>query len=224
MIRKEQFSMNKPNYRAVVFDLDGTAVDSQYNIEALQRTCISILGHPISDYDLQLTYGMTAENAMRYLDTPPERTQEFEELWVQNILELCQNASLFEGIFPAMCRMKEAGILLGVNTSRRCDELGDLQHYIPEPFLELCDLVVTCDKVAHPKPAPDSMLYFCEETGLKLSEVLFVGDSDFDAGCAKNAGCDFALAVWGCFFPDQIDADYKPQHPLDLLSIVGVLQ
>ena len=48
------------------------------------------------------------------------------------------------------------------------------------------------------------MLYFCEETGLKLSEVLFVGDSDFDAGCAKNAGCDFALAVWGCFFPDQI--------------------
>ena len=62
------------------------------------------------------------------------------------------------------------------------------------------------------------------ETGLKRSEVLFVGDSDFDAGCAKNAGCDFALAVWGCFFPDQIDADYKPQHPLDLLSIVGVLQ
>ena len=58
--------------------------------------------------------------------------------------------------------------------------------------------------------------------GLAPAQVLFVGDSEFDAGCAQNAGCDFALATWGCFFPDQIPAQYKPQTPQELLEIVGI--
>ena len=66
------------------------------------------------------------------------------------------------------------------------------------------------------------MLYYCEQTGLAPAQVLFVGDSEFDAGCAQNAGCDFALATWGCFFPDQIPAQYKPQTPQELLEIVGI--
>ena len=137
-------------------------------------------------------------------------------------MALCQNASLYEGIYPVMCKLHQAGMLVGINTSRRSNELGDLHAYIREPFLDLCSLIVTCDKVQHPKPAPDSMLYYCQQTGLSPKEVLFVGDSEFDAGCAKAAGCDFALATWGCFYPEKIEATYKPSAALDLLSIVGL--
>ena len=146
----------------------------------------------------------------------------FGKRWLEHIMRLAKHATLFDGIYPTMCRMHEAGIRLGINTSRRDDELGDLHHYIREPFLELCSVIVTCDKVSNPKPAPDSMLYYCEQTGLAPAQVLFVGDSEFDAGCAQNAGCDFALATWGCFFPDQIPAQYKPQTPQKLLEIVGI--
>lgn len=214
--------MQKSKYKAVVFDLDGTAVDSRYNIDALQRTCVSLLGREASEYELQVTYAMTAKNAILYLGTPPEMVSQFEQLWLKNIMELCKNASLFDGIYEAMCRMKDAGIVLGINTSRRSNELDDLHHYVKEPFLQLCSVIVTCDLVKHPKPAPDSLLYFLQETGLDASEVLLVGDSEFDAGCANNAGCDFALAVWGCFFPDSIQATHKPLKPLDLLSVVGL--
>ena len=202
--------MQNRKYKAVVFDLDGTAVNSHYNLEALQRTCIAMIGREATEEELKLSYGMTARNSIRYFGVPDDQAERFEQLWIENIMELAQNAQLFEGIYPAMCRMKEAGILLGINTSRTTHEMGD-------DFT-----IVTCDKVEHPKPAPDSMVYFLQQHHLLPSEVLFIGDSEFDAGCAKAAGCDFALAVWGCFYPDTIDATYKPNHPDELLDIVGL--
>ena len=214
--------MKQPKYKAVVYDVDGTAVDSRYNIDALQETCIELLGREATDEELKITYGMTAKNAILYLGGTEDQVEPFEKRWIEKIMKMCQNASLFDGIYDGMCQMKDAGILLGINTSRNRNELGDLHEYIKEPFLELCSLIVTCDKVANPKPAPDSLLYFLRETDVKPSEVLFVGDSEFDAGCAKNAGCDFALATWGCFYPDKIDATYKPLHPDELLSIVSI--
>ena len=214
--------MQTVHYRAVVFDLDGTAVDSRYNIDALQLTCQEMLGRSATDEELKITYGMTAANAMRYLGVADDQIELFVQRWEQNIMALCQNASLYEGIYPVMCKLHQAGMLVGINTSRRSNELGDLHAYIREPFLDLCSLIVTCDKVQHPKPAPDSMLYYCQQTGLSPKEVLFVGDSEFDAGCAKAAGRDFALATWGCFYPEKIEATYKPSAPLDLLSIVGL--
>lgn len=177
--------MKQPEYKAVVYDVDGTAVDSRYNIDALQETCIELLGREATDEELKITYGMTAKNAILYLGGTEDQVEPFEKRWIEKIMKMCQNASLFDGIYDGMCQMKDAGILLGINTSRNRNELGDLHEYIKEPFLELCSLIVTCDKVANPKPAPDSLLYFLRETGLKPSEVLFVGDSEFDAGCAK---------------------------------------
>ena len=159
---------------------------------------------------------------MRYLGVADDQIELFVQRWEQNIMALCQNASLYEGIYPVMCKLHQAGMLVGINPSRRSNELGDLHAYIREPFLDLCSLIVTCDKVQHPKPAPDSMLYYCQQTGLSPKEVLFVGDSEFDAECAKAAGCDFALATWGCFYPEKIEATYKPSAALDLLSIVGL--
>ncbi len=214
--------MQTVHYRAVVFDLDGTAVDSRYNIDALQLTCQEMLGRSATDEELKLTYGMTAANAMRYLGVADDQIEPFVRRWEQNIMALCQNASLYEGIYPVMCKLHQSGMLVGINTSRRSNELGDLHAYIREPFLELCSLIVTCDKVQHPKPAPDSMLYYCQQTGLSPKEVLFVGDSEFDAGCAKAAGCDFALATWGCFYPEKIEATYKPSAPTGLLPIVAL--
>ena len=213
--------MQTVHYRAVVFDLDGTAVDSRYNIDALQLTCQEMLGRSATDEELKLTYGMTAANAMRYLGVADDQIEPFVRRWEQNIMALCQNASLYEGIYPVMCKLHQAGMLVGINTSRRSNELGDLHAYIREPFLDLCSLIVTCDKVQHPKPAPDSMLYYCQQTGLSPKEVLFVGDSEFDAGCAKAAGCDFALATWGCFYPEKMYPTNQPTAPLHLFSIFG---
>lgn len=126
--------MQTVHYRAVVFDLDGTAVDSRYNIDALQLTCQEMLGRSATDEELKITYGMTAANAMRYLGVADDQIELFVQRWEQNIMALCQNASLYEGIYPVMCKLHQAGMLVGINTSRRSNELGDLHAYIREPF------------------------------------------------------------------------------------------
>ena len=79
--------MNSLRYKAVVYDLDGTAVNSYYNLEALQRTCVSVLGHPITEEDLKLTYSMTAQNTIRYLGVSESLLPEFYRKWVENITE-----------------------------------------------------------------------------------------------------------------------------------------
>ena len=105
--------MQTVHYRAVVFDLDGTAVDSRYNIDALQLTCQEMLGRSATDEELKLTYGMTAANAMRYLGVADDQIELFVQRWEQNIMALCQNASLYEGIYPVMCKLHQAGMLVG---------------------------------------------------------------------------------------------------------------
>ena len=92
--------MQTVHYRAVVFDLDGTAVDSRYNIDALQLTCQEMLGRSATDEELKITYGMTAANAMRYLGVADDQIELFVQRWEQNIMALCQNASLYATCTP----------------------------------------------------------------------------------------------------------------------------
>ena len=97
-------------YKAVVFDLDGTAVNSHYNIDALQMTCIELLDREATDEELKITYGMTAVNAMRYLGVPEDQLEFFGKRWLEHIMRLAKHATLFDGIYPTMCQMHEAGI------------------------------------------------------------------------------------------------------------------
>ena len=57
--------------------------------------------------------------------------------------------------------------------------------------------------------------------GIAPSEILFLGDAPYDMQCAQSAGAKGALAVWGTSDP-SIPADYYPQTPLNVLSIIGI--
>ena len=92
--------MQTGKYKAVVFDLDGTAVNSHYNIDALQMTCIELLDREATDEELKITYGMTAVNAMRYLGVPEDQLETFGNRWLEHIMRLAKHATLFDGIYP----------------------------------------------------------------------------------------------------------------------------
>ena len=96
--------MQTGKYKAVVFDLDGTAVNSHYNIDALQMTCIELLDREATDEELKITYGMTAVNAMRYLGVPEDQLETFGNRWLEHIMRLAKHATLFDGIYPTMCQ------------------------------------------------------------------------------------------------------------------------
>ena len=76
-------------------------------------------------------------------------------------------------------------------------------------------------EVAEHKPDPQPMLTYMERTGAAPGEVLFVGDTQYDAQCAHGACVDFALAAWGAPTVCGIAAEYFPQIPLDVLNILS---
>ena len=60
---------------------------------------------------------------------------------------------------------------------------------------------------------------FLERAGVRPSEALYVGDSVYDRDCARAAGVDFALAVWGSARPEMENVTWRLNAPEDLLAI-----
>lgn len=96
--------------------------------------------------------------------------------------------------------LKEKGLKLGIITSR-ARVIGEKENLFASPMpVELTpyfDISISASDVENTKPAPDSILKYMEMTGAKRDEILFIGDTQSDITCAKDAGVDFGLAVWG---------------------------
>ena len=79
---------------------------------------------------------------------------------------------------------------------------------------------MTASDTRRGKPYPDPMLEYLKNTGAKPEEVLFFGDSSYDMECAKGAGVDHALVLWGGIPPEEIEADYRLLEVKEILNFV----
>lgn len=205
-------------YKSLVFDLDGTAVDTAHNMDALREAYELFSGISLSKEELVICYGLPEKETILFLGLSGSAEKKFTAL-LKTVFEKYHHLDhLFDGFYNTVKTLKENGIILGINTSRTQTEIDILQRFIPEDLPTLCDVVVSCDKIAHPKPAPDSLIYFMEQANLSGSEILYLGDSIFDSQCAANSGVDFALAMWGTTRP-EISALHRPAKPKDLLKL-----
>lgn len=212
-------STTTPRYRALVFDLDGTAVDTTGNIPAIGQAYEIYCGRRLSWEDMVTCFGLPVTGVFEFLQIPPEDQQLFADIFLPLYLKSQENDHLYPGFLELLQALSQHQVLLGVNTSRTAQEVEDLRQKIPQPFLDFCGWIITCDRVPNPKPAPDSLLAFCQQSGLSPSQVLYVGDTIFDSQCAQAAGVDFALALWGTQHP-EIPAQHRPQTPQELQTLI----
>ncbi|MEI3525434.1 MAG: HAD-IA family hydrolase [Eubacteriales bacterium] len=80
------------------------------------------------------------------------------------------------------------------------------------------ETVITSSDTEKGKPAPDPMLAYLEKTGAAKEEVLYFGDTCYDMECARSAGVDQALVLWGCLRPEGIESTYQVEKVEDILS------
>lgn len=202
----------------VVFDVDGTTVDTRFLLDALQEAHRLRYGREIPQEKLDRIYGSPTKDfaAILGLDEA-EMAQLMGDM--RALLPHCaKKEELYPGIRACMEGLRALGCKLAINTSRTLSEALAASKALDWDFAAYCDQVVGCDCVAHPKPAPDSLLLACERCAVPKENALFVGDTDFDASCAQAAGVDFALACWGS--KERFPATYYPQSPLELLELV----
>lgn len=188
MIKLLEKSKNICRYKAVVFDLDGTLIDSPLCFRSIRRA----LGIPDGQYILE------------YLEKQPEhiRLQKHEQL--QDIeLEAAERAVLFPYVLELLNELETAGVRTGLFT-RNCRKVT---RHVAERIGIHFEKVITRED-ARPKPEPEGLNMLLNEWKILGHELLFVGDSHFDIDCGKLAGTRTALFSRPPTAANSSQADY----------------
>jgi pyrophosphatase PpaX len=209
-------------YPTVLFDFDGTLIDSGEIILASFRYATqTVLAQEIPDEVLAAAVGgSNIYDQMRALDE--ERADELVRVYREHNEPLHDELVAFDGIERLLERLTAEGRQLGIVTAkrRRTVDLG----FAILPLERYFDTVVTSDQTEHHKPHPEPVLTALERLGAKPGEAAFVGDSPFDMGAGKAAGV-FTIGVsWGKIHPVErlleTGADVVVHSPEELLDVL----
>ena len=160
-------------YRGIVFDLDGTLVDSRLCFKTIRQQ----LGIPEGEWILE------------YLETLPTDEKALKHEALKQIeLDAARGATLFPGVHDLLKVLHLKDVRLGIFT-RNCTAVT---QYLVEAFRLRLDLVITRDD-APPKPDPTGVLMFLSQWNIASHELLFVGDAPSDIECGKSAGVKTGL-------------------------------
>jgi len=209
--------------RVVLFDLDGTLIDSGPIILAsMQHATRTVLGREIAYEELAATVGgQGLVSQMRALD--PDRVEELVEVYKEHNDPLHETLEAFDDFLDLLPRLRDEGRRLGIVTAKRHRTVRLALDRFPE-LAEQFEVVVGYEDTERHKPEPDPVLLALDRLGVAPAEAAYVGDSPFDIQAAKAAGT-FAVAVgWGGIHADERLLEEEPdafvREPAELLDVL----
>jgi pyrophosphatase PpaX len=210
-------------FPVVLFDLDGTLIDSGPIILAsMQHAVRTVLDREIAFEELAATVGGQGLVAqMRAFD--PDRVDELVEVYREHNDPLHDTLEAFEELLAVLPQLKAQGRKLGIVTAKRHRTVALALHRFPV-LDELFDVVVAHEDTTRHKPDAEPVLAAVERLGAQPSQAAYVGDSPFDIQAAKAADV-FAIAVgWGGIHPDERLVAEEPdafvRSPEELLDVL----
>ncbi len=196
-------------YKVVLFDLDGTLVDTAPDLGFALNTLRQRHGlAPLADAVIRPQASHGARGLLQLgFDIGPDDAdfqalrQEFLAIYEANIVRLSR---LFPGMAEVLAQMEGAGIRWGVVTNKPERYTVPLLRGLN--LLERAACVVSGDTCAQPKPHPAPMLHACRLAGAEAPECLYVGDAERDVEAARAAGMPTVIARYG-----YLGADDRPE-------------
>jgi len=215
-------------FRLVVFDLDGTLVDTRRDLAQSTNALIAELGGAALDevrIGRMVGHGVAVwlERALAVSGItpfPPNALERFSAIYDERLLN---HTRAYEGIPEALEQAGDiARLAVLTNKMRRAtikilDGL-DLARFFTE--------VGGVDGPYPPKPAPDGLLALMQRAGATPQETLLVGDSPIDLHTARNAGARICVARYGFGYikspPEELEGDeFFMDRPEELTAILG---
>jgi len=190
--------------KAIIFDMDGTLVDSSVTI-------VNAINYVRKNLDLE---EMQRELILEKVNDPHLNPAEFfyevpafteeHEAWFSNYYTENheQELQLYDGIIQLLKNLKEKGFVLAIATNAyRGSTLESLSHL---KVLEYFDSIACYDDVQKGKPSPDMLEKNLKDLNVSTNECIFVGDSKRDLLAAEALSMDYTMINWG--FSDYEDA------------------
>ena len=212
----------KNNINTILFDLDGTLIDTNELI-------ISTYLHTLEKYfpgkykrqDVLPFLGPTLHEVFEAMD--PERVEEMVlEYRTYNLANHDALVKEFVGVMETIETLKKKGYKLAIVTTKREDvAFKGLRLMKLDPFF---DVMIAYDHVKKVKPDPEPIFLALEKLGSKPEDALMVGDNFHDVLAGKNAGTKTAGVAWtikGRDYLAKYEPDYMLENMTDLITILG---
>ena len=189
-------------FRVVLFDLDGTLIDSGGIILASMRHATrAVLNREIEDEILMATVGGAGlVEQMRLLD--PQRVDELVRVYREHNEPLHETLEAIPGILDVLPRLRAEGRTLGIVTAKRRETVDLAFATLPE-LEPLFDVIVGAEDTERHKPDPDPLLFALDRLGALPDEAAYVGDSPFDLRAARAGGLHAVGVTWGGIHPEE---------------------
>jgi len=212
-----------PKLRTVLFDLDGTLIDSV-------RLILDSYHHTLAAHGLP---PRTDEEWLEGVGTP--LTAQFGALQATagmlealiatyrayNLKHHDRMVTIYPGVLDVVRELKQDGIATGLVTSK--NRSGALRGLTLARLEALMDVLVCADEVENPKPHPEPVEKAVRLLGADPATTVYVGDSIHDMRSGRAAGVRTAAVLWGPFGRTHLEGarpDYWLEQPTDLLAVV----
>jgi pyrophosphatase PpaX len=182
-------------FPVVLFDLDGTVIDSGTIILASMRHAAKeVLGAEPPDEELMAAVGGPGLEAQMHA-LAPDRVDELVSVYRAHNEPLHEGLVCCAGIDELLVRLKDEGRRLGIVTAKRRKTVDLAFDQIP--LAHLFETVVGGDETERHKPDPEPLLLALDRLGATPDESAYVGDAPFDVKAAKAAGVFSVAVTWG---------------------------
>ncbi|MGQ9523714.1 MAG: HAD family hydrolase [Armatimonadota bacterium] len=210
-----------PSIRCVLFDVDGTLIDTtdliagglahavklHVGVEPPRSELVALIGRPLVEQ--MRVYGRESQ----------------VEAMSRSFIDYYERNHHLERPFPGALEMLKAvhdhGYTTGIVTSKNRTEVENFLGRFP--IRQYLDIVVSSSDSPRPKPSPDPVLKALEMSGAHPCETLFVGDSVYDMRSGKSAGVLTGAALWGPFGRDILapeSPDFMFECPDDVVRLL----
>jgi len=188
-------------YKAVVFDLDGTLLDTLKDLTDADNYMLSSLGFPpVSEKQVRSYMGNGIKQLIRLSIPDGENNPRFSEaynLYLSRYIPHADDTTRpYDGIEKLLSALKESGVKIAVvsNKNHTATEALCKKH-----FGGIIDVAIGENEEAgvRKKPFPDTVFFALERLGVGAEDAVYVGDTEVDILTAKNSGLKCICVGWG---------------------------
>lgn len=216
--------MNAFTLECVLFDLDGTLVDTAPDLIACLNQALRQHGYPIVDQAAVkplISWGAMPmiRHALTEVDSATHERL-LETMLTRYQDNIFVHSHFFDGIEAVLSRIEALGLKWGVVTNKR--------RRFTEPLMSAMKLteraacIVSGDTTGNSKPHPEPMLFACQQAGVTPERCVYIGDAEHDIAAGRSVNMKTLAAVYGYLKagdqPHAWGADDLIEHPDQLLE------
>jgi N-acetyl-D-muramate 6-phosphate phosphatase len=214
--------------QAVLFDLDGTLIDSAPDLGAAadkMRTDRGMASYPLEKYRPMAGAGARGMLGVAFGISPesPGFDELREEFFVTYERRMLLNTQVFDGVQALIEELRQQGLLWGVVTNKSMRFTDPLTRAIP--LFETAGAVISGDTTPFAKPHPEPLHEAARRLGVPSDACMYVGDDERDIIAGRAAGMRTVAATYG-YMGSQADsalwkADASISSPMELLKLLN---